>query len=172
MLGKVAAACLCFLILGISLTPVCLQGRGMAQGMCRHLAALPQLSEDSSVSHRCRAISEHSSSRLDASLSRCSRSDSQPSHSGCPSSAVRLICQSLLMLSFYCLHCKQRPARREHRVPLRGWIALCLLQMPGAASHPAPSLCCGIRLHLRGADVGFMSKVVAEGACPSWSPGD
>lgn len=47
-----------------------------------------------------------------------------------------------------------------------------LHQMPGVASHPAPGLCRGICLHLHGADVGFMSKVVAEGAWSSWSPGD
>lgn len=73
--------------------------------MCHHLAVLPQLLEGS-VSHCCQAIPEHSSSGLDASLSRCSRSDGRPSCPGCPCSAACLICQSLLMPNFHCLHCR------------------------------------------------------------------
>jgi len=172
VLGKVAASCLCFLILGISLAPVCLRGRGMAQGMSRHLPALPQLSEGSSVSHCRWAIAERSSSGLDASPSRCSRSDGQPSHPVCPCSAPWLICQGFSMLGFPCLHCEQTPVRRERCEPPRGWVTLVLLQMPGAASPPCSRLVLRRLLtptwyrcwvHARGGGRGCLSLLVPRG---------
>lgn len=130
--------------------------RGSAPRMCRHLACLPRFAEGSSVSHCCRALSKHSSSGLDASLSRCSRSDGWPSRPGCPCSSAQLICQSLLMLCFHRLHCKQRLVQREHRMPPRGWITLFLLWTPCAASHPAPGICFAPRW------------VQMLGSCPRW----
>lgn len=169
-LGKAAAYCLRFLISGMSPAPIRLRGRGTAQGMRRHLAALPQLPEGISMSHCCRAVSEHSPSRLDASPSRCSRSDGWPSCPGCPCSAPRLICQSSLTLSFLCSPCKQRPTQERASLPSEGL----------EHGDPAPDACCSITPSRAAASactyvvqmLGSCPRGWQRVACPSWSPGD